>query len=306
MSEIKSWFVIVNPTSGGGAGKRKWPRIKTSLRANGFQFEYEITQSSGHGIELINKAAKRGFSKYICVGGDGTLHEVINALMAQNQIERNQISVGLIPIGTGNDWARQYDIPKQIDLAVQRIRSGRPVRQDIGEIQFLSDPQKSIFFNNLCGIGFDGHVVKKVHKYKYLGAMAYLLGAIVGILTHKNFPIHLSWEDQNMKATVLMAVFGIGKFSGGGMQLTENPDPHDGYIDMSVAGNLSSGQVIGLIPSLFNGRITDSKWVTTAKVKTVQIEVPDGYSPLIEADGELVGQGSFRVSIISKAIRFYV
>ena len=187
MANSKSWFVIINPTSGNGSAKKQWPKIEQLLKANSFEFEYAFTKFSKHSIKLIHTAVNQGFKNIISVGGDGTLHNIVNGIMTQKMINPSNIAVGVIPIGTGNDWVKTHGIPRDIEKAIQIIKKGNIATQDLGVIKFLDQSKPSIYFNNLAGMGFDGYVVSKIGKYKQFGALAYLIGTMAGLFSFKNF-----------------------------------------------------------------------------------------------------------------------
>lgn len=305
MAILNTWFVIINPTSGNRSGKRKWPVIKELLESNMFDFDYAFTEYSKHGCLLIQNAIDKGFRKIICIGGDGTLHNIVNGIMNQALVPSNLISVGIIPIGTGNDWVKTYGITKDINNAVLTITKGQVKTQDVGKISLPGHPGKPIYFMNLCGIGFDGYVVRKVEKYKVLGAMAYLIGAVFGLLSFKNFISDVTVNSENISGRTLMVLIGLCRFSGGGMQLTKTPDPFDGLFDVSVAKNFKRLDIIKNLINLFNGKIVNHNKVATFKASSIQIETEQNKSPYIQADGEIVGQGDFSVTIIPKSFAFY-
>ncbi|MBT8272155.1 MAG: YegS/Rv2252/BmrU family lipid kinase, partial [Bacteroidia bacterium] len=255
-------------------------------------------------VELAMDAVTQGFRHFICVGGDGTLHELVNGLMRQKVIRPEEFKVGIIPIGTGNDWARQFNIPKSSEKAIKKIKAGQAKALDIGCIQLDDDAAEPVYFNNLVGVGFDGHVIKTISRFKALGPLAYLIGALSGLFTYRKFEAQISWKDVSIQSSCLMIVAGLGRFAGGGMQLTSDPDTADGYFDLSVAGNMKRFQVLLLFRSLFNGKITKSRFVQTDKIKDLRVEVTGSIQPVIEADGELVGSGSFEISILPRALKF--
>ena len=304
MPSPKTWFVLVNPTSGGGRAKRRWPSIEKSLALHGFDFHSAQTQYRGHGVELVASAVEQGYKQFICVGGDGTLHETVNALMRETEVVRSELKIGILPIGTGNDWARQFNIPKNTEDAILKLKKAHASALDIGCITLRQEPSHPVYFNNVAGVGFDGHVIKIINRFKNLGALAYLAGALSGLFTYQKFDAIISWKDKRLRSSFLMIIAGLGKYAGGGMRLTSDPNPSDGYLDLSIAGNLSRFQVLKLFPFLFNGKITRSPFVKTDKINGLSVEVKGGVKPLIEADGELVGAGSFTIRIVPKALNF--
>lgn len=307
MSSSKKWFVIINPTSGNGKAKSLWLKIKHSLETHGFQFEHRFTNSGKHNIELVQDSVNQGVKNIICVGGDGTIHNTVNGIMLQKLVPASSINVGVIPIGTGNDWVKTHNIPKNYKKAIDIIKNGVVSLQDIGEIEFLNSQKKSVFFNNLAGIGFDGYVVSKVSKHKHLGALAYLIGAGIGLFSYKNFDAEVLISSNKITAKCLMVVVGLCKYTGGGMLLTETPNPKDGLFDVSIAKNFSRFDVLKNMIKLFNGSIVNFSKVETLKTNTITINCKsEGKQPFVQADGELIGVGDIKISIISKAISFYV
>jgi len=306
MKPLKPWFVIINPTSGNGSGKRKWPKIKSLLELEEFKFDFAFTEYENHSIELVQNAINEGVKNIVGVGGDGTLHNIINGINKQDSVTSSGVKVGIIPIGTGNDWIKTYNIPLDIKEAIAIIKKGKTKLQDLGKIAFLENNHEPIFFNNLAGIGFDGYVVSKVGKYKHLGALAYLFGAIIGLFSFKNFEATIKLNKKEIKTKSLMILAGICKFSGGGMRLTEEPLPEDGLFDISIAKNLSKLEIITNLFSLFNGNIVKHPKVETYKVNELSIVVNSDNKPFIQADGELIGKGNIRLEIVPKAFSFFV
>lgn len=304
MAAQTKWLVIINPTSGSGRAKRKWPEIQAMLLQEGFEFDFQFTEFPNHSHKIVQESVLKGITHYISVGGDGTLHNIINGIMAQSTFPSKQIKVGVIPIGTGNDWVKTYNIPRNIKEAVLVIKSLHEVYQDVGKIVFPRQSQKEIYFNNLAGVGFDGCVVHKVGKFKHFGALAYLIGALFGMFKYKNSSVEVKLEDTIIKTKALMVLVGLCQFSGGGMQLTKNANPADGLFDISIARNLSKRDILFNLTNLFNGKITNHKKVSVFKSKAITITA-NNPGVFIQADGELVGQGGFSASIIPDAFCFY-
>jgi YegS/Rv2252/BmrU family lipid kinase len=299
------WYVVINPTSGNGAAKKKWPAIYTELNHQNFNFEYAFTTYAKHSIVLIQNALKQGYTKLICVGGDGTIHNFVNAVLSLNLKNINDIKIGIIPIGTGNDWVKTYNISKNYKEAIKTIKAEKTIFQDIGKIQ-ITDNKKIIYFNNLAGIGFDGYVVNKVHRYKNLGFLAYFFGAIVSLTSYKRSNLKISLNNTVIKSKTLMLLIGLCKYSGGGMQLTQNPDATDGLFDITFVESITLFTILTHIKGLFNGSITKLNCVKNFKSTTISIYVLDSQETYIQADGEIIGSGNFSVSILPKALQFIV
>lgn len=301
----KQWFVIVNPTSGNGASKKQWPFIYNELKHQLFNFEFVITQHKDHALELVEKAVNNGYKKIICVGGDGTLHNIVNGVLNLKSTLISEIKIGIIPIGTGNDWVKTYNIPKDYKKAITILKTENTIQQDIGKIELITE-HKTVYFNNLAGIGFDGYVVNKVHKFKNLGSLAYLTGALVSLFSYKKPLLQISFNQKIIKSKTLLLFFGICNYCGGGMQLTKNPDSTDGLFDVSFVKNITFFQIISNISGLFNGNITNHKIVKNYKTNSLEIKVLNTEETFIQADGELIGSGDFKVKILPKALAFII
>jgi len=299
------WFVIVNPTSGNGASKNKWPAIKKELQNQNFKIEVAFTAYERHSIKLVEIAFKKGFINFICVGGDGTLHNIVNGILRFNPTNISEIKIGVIPIGTGNDWVKTYNIPSNYKKAIDIIKTKKTIKQDIGKI-IISSTNETVYFNNLAGIGFDGYVVNNVHKYKNLGFLAYLVGALISLINYKKSFLEITFNKTILKGKCLMLLIGICNYAGGGMQLTKNSNSTDGLFDISYIKDLTLLTVLNNIRGLFNGKITNHKLINTYKTSTLKINVIDNNKSYIQADGELIGSGDFLVTILPKAINFII
>jgi YegS/Rv2252/BmrU family lipid kinase len=301
----QKWFVIINPTSGNGKSKKLWPVIYNELIKNEFDFEFSFTEFKNHSTILVQDYLLKGFTNFISIGGDGTLHNIVNGIFQLNPNNLNEIKLGVIPIGTGNDWVKTYQISTDIKKAIQTIKKQYTIQQDIGKIE-LANMEYPYFFNNLAGIGFDGFVVNKVNKFKYLGFLAYLTGALVSLTKFKKNNLKINFNSVELKGKSLMFLFGICKYSGGGMRLTKDVKVKDGLFDISYVQYINLLTVILNIFNLFNGKITNHKVVETFKTNEIQVEILSNHKAFIQADGELIPTGDFKVSILPKAIQFII
>ena len=301
----ENWFVIINPTSGNGAAKKKWNPIYNELIKEKFDFDFDFTQNKNHTVELIKKAINLNITKFICVGGDGTLHTLVNVILSLDLPNISEIKIGIIPIGTANDWIRTYNISNNYKKAIQTIKEKYTIKQDIGKL-LIHENNTIIYFYNLAGIGFDAYVVNKAHKLKYLGFLSYLTGALVSLTSYKKSKLKIVFNNTKIKEKTLMLLIGICNFSGGGMQLTKNPNSTDGLFDISHINKISLLMLLRNIKGLFSGNITNHKLVKTYKTSALKITVLDAKKTYIQADGELVGSGSFKAEILPKALHFIV
>jgi len=299
-----TWYIIANPTSGNGIVKKKWTKITSSLERHKLTYEITFSKYRFHEKELVHNAIKKGYRKFIAIGGDGTLHQIVNGVMTQKFIDPLKLKIGILPMGTGNDWVKTHKIPKRIDTAISILKKGNSIVQDIGKLELL-DTKETIYFNNLAGLGFDGFVVKNLLKYKKYGAFSYMLATIASFLKYKQRSLIIEFNNKLINTQTLLTLVGICQYSGGGMKLTKNVDVTDGLFDISIAKNFNFIGVILNIIKFYNGTITQHKEVETYKTAVIKITTTNE-DTYIQADGELVGKGGFKASIIPKALAFVV
>jgi YegS/Rv2252/BmrU family lipid kinase len=298
-----SWFIIANPTAGNRNFSKHWKEIQQLLNNKKIDFSYAFTQFSKHEIELVSAAIQQGFRNIISIGGDGTLHHVVNGVMLQRYVKTSDITIAVIPLGTGNDWIKTYNIPYNIKKAVEIIHQNKIISQDIG---VLETENKTIsYFNNVAGLGYDGYIVNKLENLKRFGSIAYLLSGIAGLLFYKKSVFKIIFDDKEIETNCLMTLIGICKFSGGGMQFTKDVNTTDGLFDITIAKDLNIFDLILNIKKLYNGNIVQHKKVETYKTNQITV-IPQTSKPFIQADGELIGTGKVTVNIIKKAIFFCI
>ena len=247
---------------------------------------------------------KQGFRKIISVGGDGTLHHVVNGMMRQRYVKSSDIKLGVIPLGTGNDWIKTYNIPNSIEKSIDILIKNSTILQDVGLIKSKNNIEE--YYINIAGIGYDAYVVRKLNSLKKLGSIAYILSGLHGLLFYKKSNYKILVNNKIIKEKCLMILFGICQYSGGGMKMTKEATPNDGLLDITIAKDFSFLDLIINLPKLYNGKIVHHKKVENYKSISLEIIETNENNSFIEADGELLGKGSLKVSILPKSIQVIV
>ena len=297
------WYVIFNPASGNGKGKKKISHIKALMKKYDMSFKIVTTHYPGHEIILVQEAVFKGYFNLICIGGDGTLHHIVNGIMHLEKNDREKIRLAVIPTGTGNDWVKNYKIPTDPEKALKIISNNKCLRQDIGQIKLI-DEQKNIYFNNAAGIGFDAYVVKNVNQYKKWGNLAYLITALSCFTNYpiKMYSIH---SDRHViNAELLMISVGLCQYSGAGMQLTDYKNHINEHFDMTLIKSISLNKIVRNILKLYQGGIDKMKETTCVQVRSISVR--GNSRAFIQADGELLGKGNAEIMLIPKAISFII
>lgn len=302
--DSKGWFIIVNPSSGGCVSKKKLSQIIQYLKLNNLWGDLNKTSPNINAESLAKKAIREGYSRIVCVGGDGTIHNLINGILNQTDVKPEEVVVGLIPVGTGNDWARHHNIPTNYKKAIDIIGKNNITQQDVGKIKVLGDVDKTIYFINYAGVGFDGYVISKIEKFKFLGALSYLIAAITNFISFKNIKLQLDINSNKKTVSAFMLGVGVCKYTGGGMMLAKNPKDNDGLLDVTLAEDFTKLDVIRSIPRLFNGNLFKNQKVSSYKTKKISVKIINGDS-FAQADGELIHGESFEFKILKNAISFF-
>ena len=300
---VNTWFIIVNPIAGNLKFSSKWSEIQLLLDVRKINYSFAVTLYSRHEVELVQNAIQKGFRNIISVGGDGTLHHVVNGIMLQRYVKTSDITIGVIPLGTGNDWIKTYNIPNDVEKAIEIIDHKKTILQDIGVIE--TENKSKTYFNNVAGLGYDGYIVHKLKTLKHFGSIAYLLSGLAGLFFYKKTVFKITFNNKTIKTKCLMTLVGICKFSGGGMQFTKDVNTTDGLFDITIFKNLNMFDLISNIKKLYNGHIVHHKKVETYKTDLITV-IPQASKPYIQADGELIGVGKVTFKIISKAINFVI
>ncbi|MDG1110581.1 MAG: diacylglycerol kinase family lipid kinase [Polaribacter sp.] len=299
----KSWFIIANPIAGNQKFSKQWKEIQQLLNSKNIDYSFVFTQFSKHEIELVQNAIQQGFRNIISVGGDGTLHNIVNGVMMQRYVKSSDITIAVLPIGTGNDWIKTYNIPNNIKKAIDIISERKTILQDIGQIEIATG--KISYFNNVAGLGYDGYIAKKLQELKRLGSISYLIAGIYGFLFYKKSIFKIAMNQTIIETTCLMTMVSICKFSGGGMQFSKKGDPIDGLFDITIVKNITLLDLILNIKKLYNGKIVAHPKVATYKTNKIIVD-PQNSKPFIQADGELIGTGTATFSLIEKGIHFVI
>ena len=215
------WQVILNPHAGGGKGAEDQMKIEKLLKKSGIIFTLYISEYHRHAIELTKELVSRGATHLLVAGGDGTLNEVVNGIFMAEQKSHHEVTLGMIPVGTGNDWTRTFGIPDHYQKAIDIILAGKSVKQDVGEITCRVDGETNKrFFVNIAGFGFDALVAKNANALKskgIKGIRVYIQSLGSGYFNFKSRQTKFMIDGATLEVNLFTASIGLGKFNGGGM-----------------------------------------------------------------------------------------
>lgn len=304
ISNPQEWLVIVNPNAGNGKGKKDWGKISSNLKKYGINYKELFTERKGHAILLSGEAVEAGHRKLLCVGGDGTLNEIVNGAFAQDKCPTKDITLGLIPVGTGNDWGRMFGIPLDYEEAAKIIKDEKLMLHDIGVLSYFNGSEKGTrYFINIAGLGFESVVVKRTNAQKDKGRSGkalYFYNLLMSLLSYNNTKAEIIIDGTKIMANVFSINVGNGRYCGGGMRQTPYAVPDDGILDVTVIKEMGRLEIIMNLNKLYNGTILDHPKIDGYTCKNVKVSSEKIL--FAEADGEHLGHTPVEFNIIPSAI----
>ncbi len=304
----KKYFFIINPNAGNECGSKEWPKIEQMLIANHIEFEFAFTKSMGHAEQIVIQKISESFRKFIVVGGDGTLNEVTNGIFKQTIVPTTDVYIGLIQMGTGNDWARYYDMKPDYDEEMERLKNCPSQMQDVGKIEYLNNTEKkSAYFINIAGLCFDSTVVKTTNEMKARGRrtkFAYLIALLKSLIKYKPWHLKILINNEILEGEFLSISIGNGRFSGGGMIQTPDAIIDDGYLHVTIYQNMPKYKIVTNVKKLYNSKILNVKGIKSFKTKSFRIESKE--TVFAETDGEIIGSTPYEINILPSSINVIV
>ena len=307
---------IINPASGGGMqADRLLTKIKKLEEERNVKIEYHITEGMydaehyAKQVCVFNETHEE--LRFFVCGGDGTLNEVLNGI-----INFPEATVGVIPVGTGNDFVRNFplgdsfsDIDKQFD--------GTTVKTDIIKYTYEKNGQKvSRYCANMFNIGFDCNVVVVTQTVKKLpfisGHLAYLLSLVLVLIKKMGAELNITWEtpdgeERSFGGKILLTAIANGCYCGGGVKGIPLALVNDGEIDLSIIKNMSRTRLATLYSKYAEGTHLDEEkakpYIIYEKCKKLSVS-PRGGSMKLCVDGEVIDAGTVDFEIVPEAMSF--
>jgi diacylglycerol kinase (ATP) len=300
------WLIIVNPNAGSRKGAKDWPKISQYLNESDLSHICVLTEHRDHANRIVMEFIQKGYRNIAVVGGDGTMNEVVNGIFSQQLVPSADITLGMIPVGTGNDWSRMFGIPFEYKGAIDILKKGRTFLQDVGKIYYFKKEQPKVrYFMNIAGMGYDALVAKKANIQKEKGKggpLSYFYFIFTGLFQYRFIDAVIEIDDQQVfKGEIFSMNVGICKYSGGGMMQVPFAIPDDGLLDITLIKKAPKWMVIRYANKLYDGTLVNLDFVNTYKGKSVRIRATGKL--YLEADGESLGNSPFVYEILPRSLR---
>jgi len=294
------WFTVVNPNAGNGKGKKDWERISYLFEKSDISVSARFTERKGHAIEFTREAISDGYRKFISVGGDGTLNEIVNGIFTQDVCPTKDTVMGMIPVGTGNDWGRMFGIPLVYEGSVKVISDNKIMPHDVGTLTYFSaDGQQKRYFMNIAGLGFEAVVVQKTNRQKDKGRSSqavYFYNLLSSLISYRRPYINITIDGKTVSTKAFSVNVGNGRYCGGGMRQTPDALPDDGLLDITVIKDMGRLEVIKALKILYDGTILSHPKIDG--YRSNNLKVTSETALYAEADGESLGHTPVEFGIV--------
>ncbi len=294
--------VIVNPVAGANKSTfRQWPHIQSLLRENGLSFDFQYTEGVGHASELARLAASDGYLFLVAVGGDGTIHEVANGLL--NSPNAGAATMGVVSTGTGNDFIRSMGIPRDYVKACKCVMGNRRSLIDVGLVEFEQNGKTARrYFINSAGVGFDAEVAEAGKSVpRFMGnTVPFVLALLKTLPRYRNKDIRMNIDGREEARRVLSVVVSNGAYFGGGMRIAPEAELSDRRLDVVTIGDVGKAELLQVFPRVYKGTHITHPKVRMEKAEKITIECDQRI--LLQADGELLGEGPVTFQVVPAAL----
>jgi diacylglycerol kinase (ATP) len=280
--------LIFNPIANLG---RAW-NVAAALRPIVFELggaDWTGTVYPTHATELARQAAEDGYELVVAMGGDGTVHEVVNGLMMVPRERRPRL--GIVPVGSGNDFASAIGVSNRPDLALRQALSGKPHPVDVGRV--TAGGGRSEYWTNAIGIGFDTLVTINSRRIPLFQGFAVYFAAVLQTILFNYVPFRLKvkTEQDAWESDLLMLVLCNGGREGGGFYVAPHARPDDGLLSFVGVNRISRLKMLMTIPRFLNGTHENLPYIRISDFKSLELSAD---RPLfVHTDGEIfAGFGS--------------
>ncbi len=242
--------VILNPYAGRWMALKRQDELKKALNDAGIAYELIATEYPGHGTQLARQAVEEGFSPILAAGGDGSISEVVNGMMqaAGNPQHGCNTPLGVLPLGSANDFVVNLGLPKDLSTAAQVAAAGKTRKIDLGLIRFGPDQQERYFDNN-SAIGLEPTITLIQQRIKRVrGVIRYLLATLRGILQNPQWIMSIEWEGGQYEGMANLVTVGINPLTGGLFYMTPHANPYDGLLTFVYGSIPNRLQILRILP----------------------------------------------------------
>ncbi|MBW3605343.1 MAG: diacylglycerol kinase family lipid kinase [Actinobacteria bacterium] len=298
--------LIVNPTAGGGHVATLLPELAAALTAGGLEFDVRRTRGADDAAGLARAALHDGIRYLIAVGGDGTVHHVVNGMFAGRAPIAPDAVLGVCSAGSGSDFVRNFGLDRPVQVVARHLLTEHVLPIDVGVVELTGFDGRRCerLFVNIAEAGYGAEVVKRANRLpRRLGRVRYLLAAWASIAAVSRVQAQVSVDFTTRELPLVELVVANGQFFGGGMKVAPRAIPQDGRFSvLAFTGNRS--QVFMLTTQLYAGEHLPHPEIVEYQSATCGVTASDAL--LVEADGELLGTTPARFTLLKRSLQLKI
>ena len=287
-------FIMLNPSSSKGKTAELQDKIKSVFKKLDMDYHMHITKSSKDLVDAARKSLNGNYLKYIAVGGDGTIHDLVNALAGTGK------NIGVIPAGSGNDIANNLGLPADIESCARIIQKGSIKKFDLGLID------NKYYYLCIAGSGFDSQVTDLANNTKLPihGPTRYNYSVYKTLITFRSRKFHFSYDGNDREISGMMVAASNLQSYGGGMRITPNADPQDGLFDICIIKRMTKLHFVKIFPKVYEGKHIMDPHVEIFRTSAFKLDSEFKFS--VFADGEYICKLPATFKIVPKKLNFII
>jgi diacylglycerol kinase (ATP) len=296
---------LVNPASGNGATGRRWPELARRAGAAGLDGPALLSERPGQLGELAREAVSGGATHLVVVGGDGSVHEVVDGLLSVGL--GADVDLSMLPFGTGRDFARSLRVPTGFEAAVDVALNGEVRAVDAGRATYTTPRgEAGAFFANFAGAGISGAIAARANgTTKALGGRISFFWATLAVYSRwQPTDMTIEVDGESRGARLLEALVMNGDYTAGGMWAAPEAAPDDGRFDVVLIGDFSKAEFATTFPKIYRGRHVGHPKVEIVRGREVRVDAPSALPVVL--DGEQPGTTPVRFELLPAALRVRV
>ncbi len=280
--------LICNARSGRGRVAKYLPEVRSHLEKRGLEYDIRYTEAPGDAVRIARDALDGGSGFLVAVGGDGTVHEVVNGMIENDKPVNPDAVFGVVAAGTGSDFIKTFGIPAMPGHAVAHLDGDESFPIDIGKITYVEDGGEKIrYFANIAEAGFGSEVVVRARRLpRWLGPTVYLVAFWLSLRKHRPARVEIDLVDRTYEGKMNNLVVANGQFFGGGMKIAPKAAPTDGVLDILI-DHARKKEAFPMMMKIYKGEHLPHPSIEEAKRARLAVEADRPL--LIEADGEVLG-----------------
>lgn len=304
-SQYGTITLICNSRSGNGGVGKALPEVEKHLKLRELPYEVFHTERAGHATLLAREALERGSRFLVAVGGDGTVHEVVNGMIENDQAVNPDAVLGVVAAGSGCDFIKTFGIPSMPAHAVSHLDGDGSFSIDIGKVTFMKDGVETVrYFPNIAEVGMGAATVGKAARMpRWFGPTIYFFAFWLTLFKHKAANVVVDLVDKKYEGPMNNMVIANGQFFGGGMKIAPKAAPTDGLLDIQVE-HAKKRESVAIMPKVYKGQHVPHPDILEAK--RVRCSITSERPLPVEADGELLGQTPASFEVLKDIIRLKV